>query len=313
SAEVLAQLESYLATRADLERVELRQGLAHELPFVGDDSVDLVILNSVAQYFPNIDYLLEVLREAVRVTRCGGNIFVGDVRSLPLIEAHHTSVQLYKAAGEVPIEDLKQRIEQAQRKEEELVVDPGLFEELGRRWEKLGRVETWLKAGTYDNELSRFRYDVVIKVGMKEAMIAPARWVNWDETGRWREAVEEALAMEPALAVGVRGIRDGRVAGAVEAVRLLQIGAEQVTDAAQLKAAYAEISGEDPNAVMQLAEQLGVKFSWRGFNPDGIYDGVFNPGWDRVEGAVEAPQVYYRQYGNNPALSRGDKELGRVL
>ena len=71
-------LEAYLASRADLGHVELRQGLAHELSFLGDDSVDLVILNSVVQYFPDVDYLLEVLAEAVRVTRrgrphlCGG-------------------------------------------------------------------------------------------------------------------------------------------------------------------------------------------------------------------------------------------------
>ena len=57
----------------------MRQGLANELSFVGDDSVDLVILNSVVQYFPDVEYLLEVLSEAVRVVQRGGHIFVGDV------------------------------------------------------------------------------------------------------------------------------------------------------------------------------------------------------------------------------------------
>src|SRR5262249_47355727 len=147
SAEVVSQLSGYLEQREDLRHVELRQGLAHELSFVADDSCDLVIINSVVQYFPDFEYLLKVLSEAVRVTATGGHIFVGDVRSLPLIEAYHTSVQLYKAPDETSLGELRQRIRQAERHEEELVVDPRLFEEVGRRWAKVGRVVTELKAG----------------------------------------------------------------------------------------------------------------------------------------------------------------------
>src|SRR5262249_41691793 len=134
SAGALARLESYLSTRADLQHVELRQGLAHDLSFADEESVDLVILNSVAQYFPDVDYLLEVLAEAVRVTRRRGHIFVGDVRSLPLLEAYHTTVEMYKASGETPVGELRRRVRRGQRKEEELVLDARLFEELGRRW-----------------------------------------------------------------------------------------------------------------------------------------------------------------------------------
>src|ERR1700722_20197396 len=128
SAEVLEQLKSYLSTQSDLMHVELRHGLAHELSGVGDDSVDLVILNSVVQYFPDVDYLLDVLSEAVRITRREGHIFIGDVRSLSLLEAYHTSVQLYKAAPEMTVEDLRRRIGQACRQEKELLLNAHLFE-----------------------------------------------------------------------------------------------------------------------------------------------------------------------------------------
>jgi pristinamycin I synthase-3/4 len=66
-------------------------------------------------------------------------------------------------------------------------VDPALFGELGR-------VETSLKAGSYDNELSRFRYDVTMGLGEKEAVVAPERWLSWDEAGAWRQRLEETLA-----------------------------------------------------------------------------------------------------------------------
>jgi amino acid adenylation domain-containing protein len=121
SAQVLEQLGGYLRERADLRHVVLRQGLANELSFVGDDSVDLVILNSTIQYFPNMEYLVQVLREAVRVTQRGGHIFVGDVRNFQLQEAYHASVQLHKALGETKLEEVQRRIRQGGRNEKELL------------------------------------------------------------------------------------------------------------------------------------------------------------------------------------------------
>src|SRR5262249_62073044 len=109
---------------------------------------------------------------------------------------------------------LRQRIHQAQSHDKELVIDPALFGELARRWAKVGRADVALKAGAYDNELSRFRYDVTLKLGEKETVEAPARWLAWDAAGRWREDLAEALAQEPEAAVGLRGLRDRRVAPA---------------------------------------------------------------------------------------------------
>ncbi|HEY2306853.1 MAG TPA: condensation domain-containing protein, partial [Streptosporangiaceae bacterium] len=313
SGRVLAQLGEYLSSREDLGHVVLREGLAQDLSFLGDDSVDLVVINSVAQYFPDVDYLLEVLAEAVRVTRRGGHVFVGDVRSLPLLEAYHTSVELYRSPGELPLGDLRQRIGQAQLNEKELLVDPALFSELGRRWEKLGRVETSLKAGSYDNELSRFRYDVTLRLGEREAVAAPERWLPWDEAGSWREALAEALAQGPGFAIGIRGIRDSRVASAVEAVRLLRDGGSLLSDARQLRAACAGASGDDADAIMRLAQRLGVAFCWQRLGPDGTSDGVFNPRWRGLDAAADAPRSYYWRYGNAPSQSLGDAELGRAL
>src|SRR5208337_3364693 len=145
SPTVLAQLDQYLATRPELGHVQLRRGPAHELSFVADDSVDLIVLNSVVQYFPDTDYLLDVLEEAVRVTRRGGHIFVGDVRSLPLLPAYHTSVQLFQAASATPLSKLRQRVSEAQRNDKELVIAPSLFAELASRSPKIGRAETVLK------------------------------------------------------------------------------------------------------------------------------------------------------------------------
>ena len=122
SGEVLRQLKGIFCTRADLRHVELREGLAHELSFMGDDSVDLVIVNSVVQYFPDVDYLLEVLQEAVRVTQPGATFLWGCAK-FAIVKAYYASVQLYKAEAETTVEELRRRIREARRKEEELLID----------------------------------------------------------------------------------------------------------------------------------------------------------------------------------------------
>ena len=46
---------------------------------LGSERFDAVILNSVVQYFPGVDYLLEVLDGAIERVRPGGFVYLGDV------------------------------------------------------------------------------------------------------------------------------------------------------------------------------------------------------------------------------------------
>ena len=313
SRPTLERLRAYLSTREEFKDVELRHGMAHDLDFVEEESTDLVILNSIVQYFPSIDYLLRVLREAVRVTRPGGHIFIGDVRSLPLLDAYHASVQLYKADEDLSIRELQQRIQHAQRKEEELVIDANLFEDLQRRWPRLGRVEKYPKTAAYSNELSRFRYDVVIRIGEREAPEQLNRWVNWEETGRWREELQDVLTRQPAAVVGLRGIQDIRSASAVEAVRRLKDKDQSLANAQELKLACEQIRGENLSAVADLATRFRASLYWQGFGGDGRYDALFNARWRSVEQLKEQPTAGYQQYGNAPSRNKGDGDLERVL
>ena len=309
---VLRQLAAYLSSRPDLLHVELRHGLAHDLSFLADGSVDLVIVNSVVQYFPEIHYLVGVLREAVRVTRNGGHIFIGDVRSLPLMEAYHTSVHLHKAGDETTVSELRRRIAQALRDQEELLVAPRLFEEVGRQWPRVGRVTALLKAGAYDNELSRFRYDVLIRAGEKEEIVDPQRWISWSEDGSWKTEVEKTLHEAPGSSVGVRGLPDARAARAVKAVELLAHSPAEMC-AGELQAAVQSAAGEDPDAVMALARKLGVEINWQRFGSDGIYDAVFNPQWRRISRTDHLAAADYERFANTPAKNTGDGELVQEL
>ncbi|HEX6729355.1 MAG TPA: amino acid adenylation domain-containing protein, partial [Pyrinomonadaceae bacterium] len=67
-----------------LTNVTLSQQHGADLSEFQSGSFDTVVVNSVAQYFPSSGYLLAVLKEAVRIVKPEGSIFLGDLRSLVL-------------------------------------------------------------------------------------------------------------------------------------------------------------------------------------------------------------------------------------
>jgi len=92
-------------------------------------------------------------------------VFVGDVRSLPLLEAFHTSVELAKGGDALPPEELQQLVRKRVADEGELILDPAFFAALKEHLPQISRVEVLPKRGRIQNELTRFRYQVVIYVG----------------------------------------------------------------------------------------------------------------------------------------------------
>ena len=145
--------------------VDLLVREADDFSGFADASFDAVVMNSVVQHLPGVDYFLRVLAGAARVVRPGGFIFIGDVPNLKLLELFHTSVELGKASPETTLADLRQTVQRQLALERELVLDPDIFEVVRERIPSIGRVEIEMRADAADTEMSRFRYDAVLTVG----------------------------------------------------------------------------------------------------------------------------------------------------
>ncbi len=164
SDKALSYLRQQLAQR-ELPQVTLLQKMADDWEGIEPESLDTVIINSVVQYFPDIDYLMHVLERAVKALAPGGHLFIGDVRSLPLLEAFHTSIELQQAPPELNRAQFRQRVQNRIAREEELVIAPAFFHALKEHLPQITRVEIKLKAGCFHNEITRFRYDALIQIG----------------------------------------------------------------------------------------------------------------------------------------------------
>ncbi len=110
SASAISALRSWLATKIGMAHVELAQREANDFRALETGCVDTIVLNSVVQYFPDADYLLEVLEKAVGLLATEGRVFVGDVRHRGLSATFYRGVQLAVAPPELNVAQIRARV-----------------------------------------------------------------------------------------------------------------------------------------------------------------------------------------------------------
>ena len=265
----------------EFPQVTLSQRPADDFGGLEPDSFDLVILNSVVQYFPSAEYLTRVLEGAARVVRPGGHIFVGDVRSLPLLEAFHTSVQLHQAPPTLTTQELEQRVKRNVVQEKELVIDPAFFIALSSCLPKVGCAWTQLKRGRHRNEVNRFRYDVTLEVG-GGAATADCRWLDWQEQGLTLPALRQLLGEERPERLGVRRVPSARLMAERKAAELLAGPARPglVGDLRSALRQAGQPAGVEPEDVWALASDLhyAAGLGWSVSGDEYSFDVIFTRG-----------------------------------
>ena len=127
-----ARAVEYVKAQAqNLPQVTVWQAEADDFASIAPGTFDVVVLNSVVQYFPGAAYLERVLRGAVAELRPGGHVFVGDVRSLALLEAFHASVEVTWAASDVRREEIRDTVQRRLRQDPELLIGTEFFAGFG--------------------------------------------------------------------------------------------------------------------------------------------------------------------------------------
>jgi amino acid adenylation domain-containing protein len=267
-----------------LEKVKLRCQTADNFEGIPQHQFDTIVLNSIIQYFPSVDYLLEVLKGAINVIGGHGQIFVGDVRSLPLLEPYHAAVQLAQASDFKTVEQWQQQVRQSVAGEEELVIDPTFFLALKQHFPQITWVEIQPKRGLANNELTQFRYDVTLHLESVNNQPLPISeptvmtWLNWQLDQLSLAQIQEQLLTEKPELLGVCGIPNQRVEQALKIWEWVE-NPPEVETVEQLKKILEKRAdtGINPEQVWQLAESLGytAHLSWWESSQDGSFDVIF--------------------------------------
>jgi natural product biosynthesis luciferase-like monooxygenase protein len=271
SLAAIRYIQAHLPQQA-IQNVTLLQAAADELQGLEPNTFDVIVLNSVVQYFPNADYLVRILGRLDPLVQEGGSIFIGDVRSLPLHEAFHTSVVLEQAPASLSAAELRQRARQRLQRDNELVFDPTFFHALPQQFQRVGSVAVHLKRGRSENELTRFRYDVILRIGRQLRPVSPSNLEFG--LGITLTQVRERLASGVPV-VAFSGIPNPRVAKAVRAMELLTADAcPEKAEALRQRVAAERQTGIDPEDFYGLDVPYEVELTWSEAGLD-RYDAVF--------------------------------------
>jgi amino acid adenylation domain-containing protein len=276
--ETLAWLKSAVGAAKLHDRVSLLERLPHELDDLPVGRFDLIVLNSIVQYFPDIDYLLRLLERLQDLLAPGGYIYLGDARGLSQQSALNCAIELARAADDVTREELLDRVRKRGQREQELLIQPSLFDVLGAKLKRLQHCDVLLKPGVTDNELTQYRFDALLHFDRMSA-VAPAVEYAWQQIDF--EELKRLLQRRRAQRTIVRDVPNARLAEDLARWRSLQDVAGPPT-AAQLRARMAELpppSDPHPDDLCRVGEWLDyeVRLFWPRSGREGFYDATFEP------------------------------------
>lgn len=185
----------------------------------GDNSRTLIVLNSVLQYFPDINYLESVLRQSIQKIdpQVGGQIFIGDIRNFDLLYEYYYEYHLLQNSEEnLYNQQLSHMTHHSITQEQELVISPNYFiekiNEFKQEFDDRNIVlDLRLRPGSGNNELTRYRYDLIIHVCQEEKQYN----INWQETSKDApislEEIKQRLSESDGEAFGFKNIPNANI------------------------------------------------------------------------------------------------------
>ncbi|BCS04213.1 non-ribosomal peptide synthetase [Aspergillus luchuensis] len=186
-------------------KVRLQKGTADNISQLErSDSVDVAVINSVAQYFPSTDYLLKVVEDLVCL-QGAKRIFLGDIRSYALYEEFQVSKALASSTQKLPTMDyVRAQMAETVHMEEELLIDPAFFTSLPSRFpQHIEHVEILPKRMVATNELSCYRYAAVLHTKHRQGQprhihdVEESQWVDFSATKLNHESLLAYLRQQP--------------------------------------------------------------------------------------------------------------------
>jgi len=159
-SDVVLKKSKQMFQHEDINNIEFLQ-INSDNTFNIKEKVDVVIINSVVQFYINYSELEKVISYCLSNLNQGGIIFIGDIRDPELKDSFYES--LSKKSGTDVRENNENAIALKKSLDKDLYVSKKFFIELLKKDTRIKSIESSSKIGNIKNELSMYRYDVVIE------------------------------------------------------------------------------------------------------------------------------------------------------
>ena len=262
-----------MAAQSWRDRVRLRVQPADVADGLPQGHFDVVVLNSVVQYFPSAGYLLDVHRRGHGSAGTGRDV-VHRRRAQPHLQgAFQTAVALARTTT-ADTAEIRQRVQRAMLGEPELLLAPEFFTTWAADQPSVAGLDIEVKRGSADNELNRYRYDVTVhKTPTPVRSLATAPTWTWTQCAGLRGLHDQLTSQRPA-AVRIAEIPRAGLITDVHIEQALAAGLP-LADALAQATATATPDTATPEQLHRLGETTGyhVAVTW-GAQP-GTLDAVF--------------------------------------
>jgi thioester reductase-like protein len=281
SAPTIHNLQAALAAQPWGDRVRLQVQPADVADGLPVGHFDVVVLNSVIQYFRSAGYLLDVLGMAMRLLAPGGAAFVGDVRNLALLPAFTTAILCADTTNrQDTAAAMRERVRREILTEQELLLAPEFFVGLPQHLPEIAAVDVQLKQMHSINELSSYRYEVLLHkapVSVRSAKHLPAQ--PWHRFANLT-ALGDYLHSQRPPGLRVTGVPHGGVWLEVAMAQTLTQAGERVPVSQLRIDAPTPANAVLPHQCHLLAKQTGYTVAVTWSATAGLIDLIYLPAAD---------------------------------
>ncbi|EMT65569.1 Enniatin synthase [Fusarium odoratissimum] len=269
-------------------KAEVHVGTAQDISQLSDLHPELVVINSVAQYFPSPEYLAQVADTLVHLPGVK-RLFFGDMRT-NATNKHFLAARAVRTLGDNATKDsVRQKMAELEEREEELLVEPAFFTTLQDRFPDLvHHVEILPKNMHATNELSAYRYAAVVHIRDRDSVpvhtIEKGTWVDFGASRMDRNSLLHFLRRSKSSeAVAISNIPFAKTAFERQIVESLEAEEESKLDGnAWISAIRSDAESRASLSVpdlSQLAQECGFRLeisAARQWSQSGALDAVFH-------------------------------------
>lgn len=258
SEEAVGRVHRRVGSSFRYASVEVLKAEAHQAAEMVNGRFDLILLNSVVQYFPDLQYLKELLGDLVGMSlRPDGSVFIGDVRNRDLNEALHTSLVAENLPDSTPAVQANRLVDRSLAVDSPLLLSPGDLKSLIDGMGIDGKCYVQVRRGNYPTEMNRFRYDALIVPGARsiDVEVREFHWMKDSVSGGVEEFIA-ALLRSAADSLVIRSAPDARTYATSQLAAALRDAASGAT-VGELRNAISQHPVVDPEQVWQLGHRRG--------------------------------------------------------
>ena len=176
-SEVILKETKKEAEKGGHTNILLKTLAAHEIDLLGENDFDIIIFNSVVQAFNGHNYLRQVLEKSAKLIKETGIIFIGDIMN------QDSKSDLIKSLTKFKEENKNNKYITKTDFSNELFLSPNFFHDLLIEQKYLRNCIISQKLNSIKNELTEYRYDIIIEVDKKKNNIKSNRGKSKEQHG----------------------------------------------------------------------------------------------------------------------------------